>query len=71
MSMTGRRRVVAALAVVVTLVGALAWFMLRPGNAPHWQPPLVTLDPSSLNLLREDFNRHSNQTRIIVLLSPT
>jgi hypothetical protein len=49
----------------------IAWFLLRPGEAPAGQPPLVTLDSASLGTLRAYFNRDVNQTRVIVLLSPT
>jgi hypothetical protein len=69
--MRNRRRTLGILALVVVLVLTVAWLLLRPGEAPAGQPPLVTLDPTSLEALRADFNRDSNLTRIIVLLSPT
>jgi len=37
-------------------------------QSPSGQPPLAVMD---LAALKADFNRSSNQTRIIVLLSPT
>lgn len=65
------RRTFGVLAVVVALVVGVAWFLLGPGEAPAGQPPLVTLDLSSLESLRVDFNRDSSHARVIVLLSPT
>jgi hypothetical protein len=65
------RRTFGVLAIVVALVVGVAWFLLGPGEAPAGQPPLVTLDLSSLEEFRAEFNRDSNQPRVIVLLSPT
>ena len=66
-----KRRTLAVLAVVVALVLGIAWFLVGPGEAPAGQPPLVTLDSTSLETLRADFNRDSKQARVIVLLAPT
>ena len=66
-----KRRALAVLAVVVALVLGIAWFLVGPGDAPAGQAPLVTLDPTSLEALRADFNRDSKEVRVIVLLSPT
>jgi hypothetical protein len=60
---------VAALLIVLAVL--LLWYRFAPGNAPAGQPPLVTLDATSLQTLRADFNRDAKQTRLIVLLSPT
>jgi hypothetical protein len=65
------RRTFGVLAVVVALVVGVAWFLLGPGEAPAGQPPLVTLDLSSLEEFRAEFNRDSKQARVIVLLAPT
>ena len=59
------------LAVVFALVAGFAWWRFGTRNVPAGQPPLVTLDTSSLAALREDFNRASGDVRIIILLSPT
>lgn len=69
--MKNRRRTLGILALVLVLVLGIAWFLFGPGETPAGQPPLVTLDSASLEALRADFNRGSNQTRMIVLLSPT
>lgn len=69
--MKGNRRTLGVLAVVMALVLGIAWFLLGPGEAPAGQPPLVTLDSTSLLALREEFNRNVSHARVIVLLSPT
>ena len=69
MKITRRRVGVAGL--VVLMAAAVAWYRFAPGEAPAGQLPLVTIDAAALDGLRADFNRHSNETRIIVLLSPT
>jgi hypothetical protein len=68
--MRSRRRAL-ALAVVVALVAALAWWQLGARVVPAGQPPLATLDTASVAALREDFNRAAGDVRVIVLLSPT
>ena len=64
-----RRRV--GIAGLVVLITAVAWYRFAPGEVPAGQPPLVTIDAAALDGLKADFNRHSNETRVIVLLSPT
>jgi hypothetical protein len=64
-----RRRI--SVAGLVVLTAAVGWYRFAPGEAPSGQPPLVTIDAAALDGLRADFNRHSNETRVIVLLSPT
>ena len=56
---------------VAVLVGAVAWEQAAPREVPAGQPPLTTLNPESLPGLRADFNRDSDRSRIILLLSPT
>jgi len=57
--------------VILALCAAAAWHRYGPRKTPAGQPPLATLDASTLESLRADFNRHSDAVRIIVLLSPT
>ena len=59
--------VLAALAVVV--LGAV--YYTRPGQAPTGQEPLVEINTAVLSSLKDDFNRTSDQLRVILLLSPT
>jgi hypothetical protein len=62
----------ALLVAAVVLVVALAVRYHFTGHqVPAGQPPLADLTTASLNSLRGDFNRASDQIRIILLLSPT
>ena len=65
------RRRLLWLSPLLLLALAVAWYALLGRHAPAGQPPLATLDGSSLAALRLDFNRESDKIRIIVLLSPT
>ena len=69
--MTRRRLLLVLLTVVIIGVGALAWLNLGTHYTPAGQPPLTTLDAASLSTLKEEFNRASADSRMIVLLSPT
>lgn len=65
------RRSFGVAGLAVLLVAAVAWYRFAPGEAPAGQPPLVTIDAEPLEGLRADFNRHGNETRLVILLSPT
>jgi hypothetical protein len=65
------RRTFGVAGLVVLIAAVAAWYRLAPGEAPAGQPTLVTIDAAALEGLRADFNRHANETRLIVLLSPT
>jgi hypothetical protein len=67
--MTRRRLVI--LLVVVLIAGAWAWTRFGSHDVPAGQPPLAYLGPASLATLKAGFNRAADQTRVIVLLSPT
>jgi hypothetical protein len=56
---------------LVVLIAAAAWYRLAPGETPVGQSPLVTIDAAALERVTADFNRYPNETRVIVLLSPT
>ena len=71
MVLKSNRRTLGTLAIAILVTLAIAWFVLRPGEAPPGQPPLVTVDLTSLEALRAEFNRDSSQARMIVLLAPT
>jgi hypothetical protein len=66
-----KRRTLGTLVIALLTALAVAWVILGPGEAPAGQPPLVTVDSTSLETLRSEFNRDSSQPRVIVLLSPT
>lgn len=55
-------------ALVLMLVGG---FSSCGHTTPEGQPPLTDLTNESLAAFKEQFNNAANQTRIILLLSPT
>lgn len=65
------RRTLSIAGLVVLLAAVAAWYRLAPGEAPAGQPPLVTIDAEALDHLKAEFNRNTNATKLIVLLSPT
>jgi hypothetical protein len=69
--MKNTRRTFGVAGLVVLIAAAVAWSRFAPGEAPPGQPPLVTIDATALEGLRAEFNRNANETRLIVLLSPT
>jgi hypothetical protein len=69
--MKNARRTFGVAGLIVLMVAAVAWYRLAPGQAPVRQLPLVTIDAAALESLKADFNRYANETRVIVLLSPT
>ncbi|MBI2686637.1 MAG: hypothetical protein HYX27_10000 [Acidobacteria bacterium] len=56
-------------AIVVVVPGAV--YLTRAGQSPAGQPPLVEINGATLSTLQSEFNRTSDQTRVILLLSPT
>lgn len=69
--MKNARRTFGVAGIIVLIAAAVAWNRFAPGEAPVGQPPLVAIDAEALQGLRADFNRYANETRLIVLLSPT
>jgi hypothetical protein len=70
MKMT-RKRTLLVIAVFAALLVAVAWYQFGRHRVPPGQPPLATLDGSSLAAFKADFNAASGQMRIVLLLSPT
>lgn len=66
--MRDRMGAVGAVAVVVTLLSVGA---CGPGTAPAGQPPMVALTHQTLEAVRQQFNQAADQTRVVLLLSPT
>ena len=67
-----RKKLFVALLGLLAAVAVAAFAWMRFGHeTPAGQPPLATLDAASLAALKTDFNGASNETRLIVLLSPT
>jgi hypothetical protein len=42
-----------------------------PGRTPAGQPPLATVTPDAIDAMRTAFNQAADETRVILLLSPT
>jgi len=64
-----RAWLIALAAVVVVVLGGI--YFGRTGHAPANQPPLVEMNGPTLSALQAEFNRTSNELRVILLLSPT
>ena len=59
----------AALGLILAGLGVFAWLRFAPRSVPPGQPALATLsDPASF---RAAFNAAGDETRVLVLLSPT
>lgn len=55
--------------IVLTVVMAIGFLRFQPpGTAPPGQPPVEKLD---LERFRRSFNAASNETRVLLMLSPT
>jgi hypothetical protein len=53
------------------LVILAAVYFTRTSHAPAGQPALVEMNDSTLSALQAEFNRTSDNLRVILLLSPT
>jgi hypothetical protein len=69
--MTVNRRGWIAIALVAVVLAALAQRQFGTHTAPPGQPPLANLEAGSLDLLRADYNRATDEARVILLLAPT
>jgi hypothetical protein len=72
-SSAGRARPILIVAAIALVSGALwiGWLLNAPRRVPSGQPPLAHLDAETLPALREAFNAHTDEVRLVVLLSPT
>ena len=62
----------AGLAVAALCVGAWVFHMVRdPRDVPAGQPPLLRIDATTLQQVKDQFNADASQTRILALFSPT
>ncbi len=64
-----RRLLLAATICTIAILGG--WWLFGRHDVPAGQPPLATLDAATFGTFQVDFNAASDQTRIILLLSPT
>jgi hypothetical protein len=62
-------RVLAAALVIAGLFGA--YYVYAPRHTPEGQPPLATIQPVNFADFQKLFNEAGDQTRMLVLLSPT
>jgi hypothetical protein len=69
--MKNARRTLGVAGLLLLTAASVAWYRFAPGEVPAGQPPLVTIDAKALEGLRADFNRYENDTKLVVLLSPT
>ena len=53
------------------LITALSINACGPGTPPAGQPAMVVLTAQTLEMVRQEFNRAADQTRVVLLLSPT
>jgi len=65
-----KRKYVVSGAIGGVLVAALVYFY-GGSQTPSGQPPLRSLTAENLNELKKDFNAAKNETRVLLLLSPT
>ena len=66
-----RIRHIVAIGGGAVIAGAIALGAFGPRQAPPGQPPLARLSDEAIGALREAFNAHADETRLVVLLSPT
>jgi hypothetical protein len=53
------------------ILGASLWYLYGPGTVPEGQPPLLSVDSSTVARLQTDFNQASDRIRVVAVLSPT
>jgi len=58
------------LGIVAPLAIAGAYYMIS-GGTPSGQPALANIDSRTVPVLQAEFNRHPEQMRVVLLLSPT
>ena len=66
-----RRRTALLAAVVIGLIGVASSVQFNGKRTPPSQPALTKIDVRSFDDLKREFNKSSDGTRIILLLSPT
>ena len=69
--MKRRPIVYGVVAVVVAVAMLLVYYFYLGSSAPAGQQPLVRLDNSNVELLKQTFNESKNSVRVMVMLSPT
>jgi hypothetical protein len=68
--MARRIRIILGVAVLL-LLGVAGWYQFAGQRVPAGQVPMTALSAASLEPLKDEFNRASDQIRVLLLLSPT
>jgi len=63
-----RKKLLVILAIFIALACAAAYYAYVPGRVPNGQAPVARLDPTAFE---SQFRAASNETRLLVMLSPT
>jgi len=58
-------------ATVIAVALLLVWYFYLGSSAPAGQQPLVRLDASNIESLKQAFNDSKDSVRVMVMLSPT
>ena len=66
-----RRLQLGLVALLLLLLGVVAWYEFAGGRVPVGQVPLTSVSPGLLDPVKDDFNRSADRIRIVLLLSPT
>jgi hypothetical protein len=65
-----KRKYIIGGAIAAVFLAALVYFY-GGSQTPTGQPPLRRLTAENLNELKKDFNAAKDETRVLLLLSPT
>jgi hypothetical protein len=66
-----RRPIIYGSAVVIAVALLLVYYFYLGSSAPAGQQPLVRLDSSNIESLKQSFNESKDSVRVMVMLSPT
>lgn len=58
-------------AIPILALAGLSVYLYGGGRVPAGQPPLQDLTPANLSVMRHEFNAAKDETRVLLLLSPT
>lgn len=65
-----KRKFILAVILILVLAGTAIYFY-GGGRVPAGQPPLQSLTAANVSLIRNAFNAAKDDTRVLLLLSPT
>jgi hypothetical protein len=58
-------------AILILVLAGVGIYLYGGGRTPNGQPPLQSLTPANVSLIRNAFNTAKDDTRMLLLLSPT